>query len=59
MTTKPEIVCKWCGHTPLAKAGPGWSGTTKYQMYQCSKCGHRWMNLEEPYPGKPIAKPLR
>jgi DNA-directed RNA polymerase subunit RPC12/RpoP len=44
-----EIVCKWCGHKPLAKAGPGWSGTTRYQMYQCSQCGHRWMNKEEPY----------
>ena len=46
---KTEHTCKWCGHKPLAKAGPGWSGTNRLQMYQCSQCGHRWMNKEEPY----------
>ncbi len=49
MTQKQQPVnpvCPECGHRTV-KAGFGWSGRTKRQMYLCQKCGRRTMKKEE------------
>jgi DNA-directed RNA polymerase subunit RPC12/RpoP len=60
--TKPveertDFVCPNCGYARMTKAGGGWSGAHKKQLYRCKRCGRRWLNVKEDFVEKPKGKP--
>ena len=44
--TQQRPIC--CGK-PMMKAGSGWSGKRRVQVYRCNVCGRRILNSKEDY----------